>query len=236
MHKPELSGRLAKLALEISGYDIEYRPRNAIKYQILVDFMAEFIPSIIPEVKKELLLTSGTSSQIWTLFTDGASNAKGSRLGIVLKPPTVNVVRQSIRTVKLTNNEVEYEAMIAGLELAKSLGAKVVEAKCDSFLVLMKSLVEEGHAEINSTSLTWDWGNKYIDYLKIGNLPSDPKESRDVRMKAARVGYYWIDMEKDAKDFVRRCDDRQRYAPMIHQSRVATTFGLITLAIDEMGE
>ncbi|XP_070041112.1 uncharacterized protein [Nicotiana tomentosiformis] len=35
-----------------------------------------------------------------------------------------NVVRQSIRIVELTTNEAEYEAMIAGLELAKSLGAE----------------------------------------------------------------------------------------------------------------
>ena len=61
---------------------------------------------------------------------------KWFRLSIVLKSPTSNIVRQSIRTAKLTNNEAEYEAMIAGLELAKSLGAEVIEAKCDSLLVV----------------------------------------------------------------------------------------------------
>ncbi|XP_070054382.1 uncharacterized protein [Nicotiana tomentosiformis] len=238
-----------------------------------------------------------------------------------------NAVRQSIRAVKLTNNEAEYEAMIAVLELAKILGAEVIEGKCDSLLVvnqvngmfevkeeqmrryldklqvmlhrfkewtlqyvprdqnskvdalanlgllidddefdsgmvvqLMKLVVEEGHAEINSTSLTCDWRNKYIDYLKTEKLPSDPKESRALRTKAARfilsedntlsrrtfddplsiclgpgdieyvlrevhkgtcgnhsgaeslvrkiirAGYYWIGMEKYAKEFVQKCD------------------------------
>ncbi|XP_075099032.1 uncharacterized protein LOC142175922 [Nicotiana tabacum] len=51
---------------------------------------------------------------------------------------------------------------------------------------LMKSVVEEGYAEVNSMSLTWDWRNKYIDYLKTGKLPSDCKESRALRTKAAR--------------------------------------------------
>jgi len=115
---------LAKWAVKISRYDIEYRPRTSIKSQILADFVAYFAPALITEVEKELLLKSGTSSVIWTLFTDGASNAKGPGLGIVLKPPTDNVVRQSIRTITLTNNEAEYEAMITGLELAKSLGAR----------------------------------------------------------------------------------------------------------------
>ncbi|XP_070026410.1 uncharacterized protein [Nicotiana sylvestris] len=188
-----------------------------------------------------------------TLFTDGVANVKGSRLGIILKPPTSSTIRQSIKTSRLTNNESEYEAMIVGLDITKSLGAKVIEAKCDSLLVvnqvnktfkvreykmqryldklhttlhrfkewtlqhvpreqnneadalanlglsveedeissgniiqLSRSVIEEGHAEINSTSLTWGWRNKYIEYLKNEKLPSDCKESRALRTKVAR--------------------------------------------------
>ncbi|XP_059290490.1 uncharacterized protein LOC132044033 [Lycium ferocissimum] len=44
--------------------------------------------------------------------------------------------KQSIRTLKLTNNEAEYEAMIAALELARSLGSEIIEEKCDSLLVV----------------------------------------------------------------------------------------------------
>ncbi|XP_060184694.1 uncharacterized protein LOC132614297 [Lycium barbarum] len=253
MHKPELSGRLAKWAMEISGYDIEYKLRTAIKSQILADFVADFAPAIIPEVDKEMLLTSRTSTGVWTLYTDGASNVKAFGLGIVLKPPSNDVIRQYIRSVDLTNNEAEYEAMIAGLELAKSFGVEIIEAKCDSLLVvnqkngtfeikddrmwryqeklrvvlrrfkewtlehvprdqndgtdalanlgssvesygfnsgavvqLTKSVIETDHAEIKSTSLTWDWRNKYVDYLQIGKLPYDAKESRALRTKAAR--------------------------------------------------
>ncbi|XP_019230466.1 PREDICTED: uncharacterized protein LOC109211386 [Nicotiana attenuata] len=43
-------------------YDIEYKPRNAIKSQILADFVADFKPVLIPEVEKELLLGLGTRS------------------------------------------------------------------------------------------------------------------------------------------------------------------------------
>ncbi|XP_070001942.1 uncharacterized protein [Nicotiana sylvestris] len=183
--------------------------------------MAEFTPALVPEVEKELLQKSDTSSGLWTLFTTGASNVKGYELGIVLKPPIGNKIRQSIKNSKLTNNEAEYEAMIASLELAKSLGAEVIKAKCDSQLVvnqhipreqndeadalvnlgssieddelssrtivqLSRSVIKEGHAEIKSTSLTRDWRNKYIEYLKNRKLPSDPKESRILHTKAAR--------------------------------------------------
>ena len=53
-HKPELLGRLVKYVVEISGYDIEYRPRTAIKSQILADFVANFMPAFVPEIEKEL--------------------------------------------------------------------------------------------------------------------------------------------------------------------------------------
>ncbi|XP_070024912.1 uncharacterized protein [Nicotiana sylvestris] len=51
---------------------------------------------------------------------------------------------------------------------------------------LSKSVVKKGHAEINSMSLTWDWRNKYVDYLKNGKLPSDHKELKALRTKAAK--------------------------------------------------
>nr|XP_033515858.1 uncharacterized protein LOC117280274 [Nicotiana tomentosiformis] len=35
--------------------------------------------------------------------------------------------------------------------------------------------------------------------------------------KLIRAGYYWNEMEKDAKDFVRKCNECQRHAPMIYQ-------------------
>ncbi|XP_060190392.1 uncharacterized protein LOC132619536 [Lycium barbarum] len=44
--------------------------------------------------------------------------------------------QHSIRTIKLTNNEVEYEAMIASSELARSLGDEIIKAKCESLLVV----------------------------------------------------------------------------------------------------
>ncbi|XP_019251076.1 PREDICTED: uncharacterized protein LOC109229991 [Nicotiana attenuata] len=198
MHKPELSGQLAKWSIEISGYDIEYRTRTVIKSQILAYFVADFTPALIPEVEKELLLASGTSSGISSLFMDGVSNAKGSGLGIMLKPPTSNIVRLSITTV---SNWLK--------------AAKVVEAKCDSPLVVnqvngtfevkeewMQRYLEKLQFRNSHTAheiggrrrpcrnkldkFNLDWRNKYLDYLNTGKLHSDPKESRALHTKASR--------------------------------------------------
>ncbi|XP_070020166.1 uncharacterized protein LOC142180859 [Nicotiana tabacum] len=74
------------------------------------------------------------TSRAWTIFTHKASNVKESRLGVVLITPLAEILRQAIKTIPLTNNEAEYEALIAGLELAWGLG--VIEIKYDLQLVV----------------------------------------------------------------------------------------------------
>ena len=45
LHKPETSGRLMKWAIELSEFDIRYKPRTAVKGQILANFSMEFTPA-----------------------------------------------------------------------------------------------------------------------------------------------------------------------------------------------
>ena len=67
---------------------------------------------------------------------DGASNAKGSGTGVVIITPDETVIEQSIRLdFKASNNEAEYEAVLAGLNSAKTLGAKNLIVHCDSLLI-----------------------------------------------------------------------------------------------------
>ena len=42
LQKPEASGRLMKWSIELSEFNITYRPRPAIKAQVLADFVSEF--------------------------------------------------------------------------------------------------------------------------------------------------------------------------------------------------
>ena len=117
LHKPQTSERLMKWAIELSEFDIRYKPKTAIKGQVLADFVFEFTSA---EPAKDAQTTTNLS--IWKLSVDGASNAQGSGAGLILTSPEGIDIEYSLRFgFRTSNNEAEYEAVIAGLNLAHSL-------------------------------------------------------------------------------------------------------------------
>ncbi|MCI88200.1 gag-pol polyprotein, partial [Trifolium medium] len=63
-----------------------------------------------------------TSLQPWTLSVDGSSNLRGSGAGVVLEGPDGDLIEQSLCfAFKASNNQAKYEALIAGMRLAKEM-------------------------------------------------------------------------------------------------------------------
>jgi len=59
-----------------------------------------------------------------------------SHQGVILEGPNGLLIEQALRFVfKANNNQVEYEALIAGMLLAKEMGVQSLLAKSDSILV-----------------------------------------------------------------------------------------------------
>ncbi|CAA0807007.1 Unknown protein, partial [Striga hermonthica] len=81
LHRPDTSGRMIKWAIELGQFDIQYRPRTAIKAQVLSDFIAEFTPTV----------ESSIEDPTWTLYIDGSSTAMRAGGGIVLVSPDQQV-------------------------------------------------------------------------------------------------------------------------------------------------
>nr|KYP72226.1 hypothetical protein KK1_004813 [Cajanus cajan] len=104
--------------IELSEFGIQYESRGPLKAQCLADFVAELTPAATEE------------PQAWTLHVDGSSNSKGGGAGIILEGPNQVNLEQSLKFgFKVTNNQAEYEALLAGLRLARDLGARKVNCK-----------------------------------------------------------------------------------------------------------
>ena len=68
---------------------------------------------------------------------DGSSTLHAGGIGVVLKSPEADTLKRKVHLhYPTTNNEAEYEALLKGLELAKSLGAESVLVQGYSQLVI----------------------------------------------------------------------------------------------------
>ena len=137
LRKPEVSGRLVKWAVELTQFDILYQPRTAIKGQALADFIAEFtFPS---EEDRD----GQNEPPKWKLFVDGSSNENGSGAGLMLVSPENHRISSALRfAFKASNNEAEYEALLAGLRLARELQVDSLIICSDSKLLVSQVLGE----------------------------------------------------------------------------------------------
>ncbi|KAI5313097.1 hypothetical protein L3X38_042271 [Prunus dulcis] len=145
LHSPNASQRLMKWAIELSQYDLLYLPKTAIKAQVLADFVVEFTPTaeeekIVTKSKEKADDTSPTDlnlpNDMWQLRVDGASNHKGAGVGVVIITPDGTLLEQAITLgFSASNNEAEYEALLAGLRLAKELTIKRLAIYSDSQLI-----------------------------------------------------------------------------------------------------
>ena len=128
LHKPETSGRLMKWAIELSEFDIRYKPKTAIKGQALADFVMELTPAELAEDTRATL-----NLPIWKLFVDGAANAQGSGVGLILTSPEGIDIEYALRFgFQASKNEAEYEAIIAGLNLAHSMEVDQLKVRSNS--------------------------------------------------------------------------------------------------------
>nr|XP_025665327.1 uncharacterized protein LOC112764025 [Arachis hypogaea] len=177
LSKPELAGRMTKWSIELSEFDIQFQPRGSVKSQCLADFVAEFTNTSAEE-----------RSRPWTLFVDGASNPQGAGAGVLLESSDGIILEHSLRfSFKASNNQAEYEALIAGLRLATDLHIHDLKVYCDSLLVVQ---------QVNQTFQTKDpILSRYLNIVRnllnkffkieIVHIPREQNHRADVLSKLA---------------------------------------------------
>ncbi|XP_057742915.1 uncharacterized protein LOC130961187 [Arachis stenosperma] len=173
--RPEVSGRLTKWSIELSEFDITYEPRTTLKAQFLADFVAE-------------LTDQEDHAHTWELYVDGASNSEGSGAGVYLTDRSELQAEQSIKfSFQTSNNQAEYEALLAGLRLAQSLNITHLQIYCDSQLVVQQvtgnfqvkdQLLEKYHTSVKELI-------SHFTYIQITHIAREQNTRADALSKLA---------------------------------------------------
>ncbi|GJR34517.1 reverse transcriptase domain-containing protein [Tanacetum coccineum] len=187
----------------LQGPEINYTPlkkltRTSVKGQILAYFIVE------RRDDDSLVSTTKAKEELpdpWTLFTDGSSCIDGSEAGQILTNPEGTEFTYAMRfRLDATNNEAEYEALIAGLRIAEQVSGE-----------------EEGDT----------WMTPIYEYLTEETLPAKKEKSRVVRCKSRRYDVIngvlykksylgpWL-RDNPFKDWREKLCIRQRFASVKH--------------------
>ncbi|XP_057956315.1 uncharacterized protein LOC131149676 [Malania oleifera] len=160
-------------------------PRTKKEIQVLAGFTAERLPE------------SSTKSEEWTLHVDGSFNAAEGGAGFILFDLEGN---ETLFALKLefiaTNNEAEYEALLAGLRLAEALGVAQIKVLSDSQLVV-EQLKGEFEARDPRMKKYLSKAREYIEafaQFDIEHVPRAENKKVDALAKlASATGSEWKD-------------------------------------------
>ncbi|KAK1605147.1 hypothetical protein QYE76_028820 [Lolium multiflorum] len=123
LNNADATGRTAKWGIELSAFDIAYKPRTAVKSQVLADFVADWTEA--PDASLE------PEPETWVMHFDGSKQHQGSGAGVTLKSPTGEELQYVLQIhFEATNNMAE--ALLHGLRIAKEIGIKHIICCGDS--------------------------------------------------------------------------------------------------------
>jgi ribonuclease HI len=100
----------------------------------------------------------------WWLYFDGSVCSKGQGAGCVVVSPSGVYIDLSIRLeFACTNNQVEYESLLHGLEFLRDLGARDMDVFGDSNLIMQQI---RGDSQCLDGVLNSYW-DKCLDIIKL---------------------------------------------------------------------
>ncbi|RDX88937.1 rnhA, partial [Mucuna pruriens] len=117
LRKSDLAGRMVAWSVQLSKFDISFEKKGHVRAQALADFVTELTLE-------------------YEQIDDRSSNQTRSGVGVILEGPDGILIEQSLHfDFKVSNNQAEYEALLAGMRLALEIDAKRLTVKSDSKLV-----------------------------------------------------------------------------------------------------
>jgi ribonuclease HI len=182
--KSILSGRIGKWAYALVEYDLAYEPLRSMKVHVVADFIVDHAI----EVDNPVSLVQHSP---WGLYFDGLVCSKGQGAGCVIVPPSGVIIDLSARlALACTNNQVEYQSSLHGLEYLRDLGARYVDVFGDSNLIVQQI---RGDSQCLDGVLN-SYRDRCLDIIKLFDMFSikhihREKNSRSHRLVQQASGY-----------------------------------------------
>ena len=174
---PEAVRRMALWAIELSEFDVQYRSCTTIKGQVVANIIAKFTNMEGHGVEEHLQ---------WSVHMGGSFNRQAGGVGVVLHSPKGDKIKCMVCLDFLTtNNEVEYETLVVGLDLAKVARVTSVIVYCDSQVVTSQV---NGDFECKGEKM-----KKYLEQVRrrVGELQAKfvqiPKEENEKANRLAKA-------------------------------------------------
>ncbi|GJX27943.1 reverse transcriptase domain-containing protein [Tanacetum coccineum] len=134
----------------------------------------------------------------WRLYTDGASNNEGSRAGLILiAPDDVEYSYALCLNFSNSNNDAEYQALLAGLRIAKEMQVKDIHAFVDSKLVASQvegSYKAKGERMIKYREKVLELAGAF-NRFRITHIPIVENRKTDALSKLAAVQFDHLSKE-----------------------------------------
>ncbi|GJU81485.1 reverse transcriptase domain-containing protein [Tanacetum coccineum] len=183
----------------------ERNGRVAIKGQVLADFLADTPTEIItiaevpnnPRVE-DIPEPSNTRGDLtpgpkaWRLYTDGALNNEGFGAGLILIAPDDVEYSYALRlNFSNSNNEAEYEALLAGMWIAKEMQVRDIHAFVDFKLVASQvegSYEAKGGRMIKYQEKVLELAGAF-NRFRITHIPRAENRKADALSKLAAVQF-----------------------------------------------
>ena len=144
LSKLVLSGRLARWGLLLTEYEIIYIPQKVIKGQTLADFLADHLILVAWKISDDLSDEDIFYVDVfpsWMMFFDGSSRYDGTCANVVFVLPQRHILPYSfVLSERCSNNVVEYQALIIGLQMVIEMKTTSLEICGNSKLVINQIL------------------------------------------------------------------------------------------------
>ncbi|VFQ71635.1 unnamed protein product [Cuscuta campestris] len=174
IRNPTASNRVIKWSVYLSQYQIEMKPRAAIKAQALADFMVECT------ARDNNPMPTAEQEDWWTLSTDGSSAAKACGGGVVIQSPegfrSYHAIKFQFKIPRAENTEADVLSKLSNDSTEHiSKMAHIEDLGSPSIHVQFISVV---------TKEASGWIAELIRYKKDGVLPGDETTARLIKRRA----------------------------------------------------